>query len=376
MKRWIDRQRNVLDFTLAGLSRRRGKNLALLLVYSLVVMLLASVSFFTGALRNEAKSVLKDVPEIVVQRQVMGRHDPIPLAYKERIKTIRGVTNVHERLWGYYFMEGANYTIMTREERPLGEGSAALGSGVSRLLRIGKGDAIALRGHDGAMLSLDVHEILPAGAELVSADLIIVSREDFTALFGVGRTIATDLVVQVRNPREAATVAAKIAEAFPDTRPILRDEISRTYDAVFDWRSGMMVVILAVGLLSFMILAFEKASGLSAEERREIGALKAIGWETADVILMKAWEAISISLTAFLAGTILAYIYVFFASAPLFHQALKGWSVLYPEFRLIPAINPYEIATLFLLTVVPYIIATIAPSWKASIVDPDSVMRA
>ncbi|OPY70859.1 MAG: FtsX-like permease family protein [Syntrophorhabdaceae bacterium PtaU1.Bin034] len=376
MKRWIDRQRNIINFTLAGLNRRRGKNLALLVVYTCVVMLLASVSFFTGALKNEARTVLEEAPEIVVQRQVMGRHDMIPTGYGERILTIRGVVSVKERLWGYYFMDGANYTVMTREEPRLQEGSAALGAGVSRTLHIAEGDALVLRSHDGSMFSFEVKEVLPASTELVAADLILVSPEDFRAFFGIDKGLATDLVVQVRNPREAATVAGKIAVAFPDTRPILRDEIARTYDAVFDWRSGMIVVILAVGLLSFVIFAFEKASGLSAEERREIGVLKAIGWETGDVILMKAWEAISISLTAFLFGTVIAYIYVFFASAPLFNQALKGWSVLYPDFRLSPFINTYEIAILFLLTVVPYIVATIVPSWRASIVDPDSVMRA
>ncbi len=376
MKRWIDRQRNIIDFTLAGLNRRRGKNIALLLVYTAVVTLLASVTFFTGALKKEAQTVLQEAPEIVVQRQIMGRHDLIPAGYGDRIRAIRGVVSVKERLWGYYYMDGANFTLMVREDQPLEEGSAVLGSGVSRTLHIGAGDALALRAHDGSVLAFDIEEVLPASSELVAADLILVSREDFRSFFGLPEGLATDLAVQVRNPREAATVAAKIAEIFPDTRPILRDEIVRTYDAVFDWRSGIIVVILAVGVLSFVIFAFEKASGLSAEERREIGVLKAIGWETGDIILMKAWEAISVSLTAFLTGTVLAYAYVFFASAPLFNQALKGWSILYPDFRLAPFINTYEIAILFFLTVVPYIAATIVPSWRASIVDPDSVMRA
>jgi hypothetical protein len=43
-------------------------------------------------------------------------------------------------------------------------------------------------------------------------------------------------------------------------------------------------------ILAFAILAWEKASGLSADEKREIGILKAIGWETGDVLKMKFWE--------------------------------------------------------------------------------------
>jgi ABC-type lipoprotein release transport system permease subunit len=107
----------------------------------------------------------------------------------------------------------------------------------------------------------------------------------------------------------------------------------------------------------------------------EIGILKAIGWETSDVINMKFWEGTAISLTSFLSGVVLAYVHIFTTSAPLFAQVLKGWSILYPSFRLTPFLNPYQIATLFFLTVVPYTVATIVPSWRAATVDPDLVMR-
>lgn len=374
MRKWIERQRNVIDFTIAALARRKGKNLALISVYTSVVMLLASVIFFTGALKKEANMVLTEAPEIVVQRQVAGRHDLIPISYADRIKRISGVASVKERLWGYYYMAGANYTMMTRDDFSHEVGEVAIGRGVSRTLQIGEGDTLALRSHEGTSF-FDVKEILPAASELVSADLIIMSEKDFRDFFGMDRAVATDLTVKVRNPREVATVAAKVAEILPDTRPIIRDEIARTYDSVFDWRGGVIIVVLATALLAFVIFAFEKASGLSAEEKREIGTLKAIGWETGDVIVMKLWEAVAVSLTAFLLGTVFAYVHVFVASAPLFEPVLKGWSILYPEFRLTPFISPYEVATLFFLTVVPYIVATIIPSWRASIVDPDSIMR-
>lgn len=375
MRKWIDRQRNIIDFTLAGLARRRAKSLALLFVYTLVIMLLASVVFFIGALKKEAKTILQEAPEIIVQRQVVGRHDLIPIRYADRIRTLRGVVSAKERLWGYYYMAGANYTVMVQEGSPPPEGNIAVGRGVSRALQISKGDTLALRGHDGSMFSFEVKEVLPSSSELVSADLILMSEKDFRAFFGLAGAVATDLTVTVRNPREVTMIAAKIADLLPDTRPILRDEIARTYDSVFDWRGGITIVVLVSALLAFFIFAFDKASGLSAEERREIGTLKAIGWETSDVIVMKVWEAVAVSLTAFLLGTVLAYVHVFFFSAPLFEQVLKGWSILYPEFKLTPFISPYEIGTLFLLAVVPYIVATIIPSWRASIVDPDSIMR-
>jgi hypothetical protein len=73
MRHVIERQRNIIDFTLSSLARRKGKNSALLLAYVLIVFLLASVMFFTHALKKEASLVLKNAPEIVVQLTEAGR---------------------------------------------------------------------------------------------------------------------------------------------------------------------------------------------------------------------------------------------------------------------------------------------------------------
>ena len=134
-------------------------------------------------------------------------------------------------------------------------------------------------------------------------------------------------------------------------------------------------MILSVAVLAFVILAWDKATGLSAEEKKEIGILKALGWETSDVLLMKCWEGVVVSLSSFILGVLLAYVHVFFASSVVFAPALKGWSVLYPDFRLTPFLSAYQVATLFFLTVIPYAVATIVPSWRAATIDPDSVMR-
>ena len=231
------------------------------------------------------------------------------------------------------------------------------------------------RTYEGVLINLEIKKVISSESELVSSDLILISEDDFRRLFGTSRDYATDLTLKVRNPRELTTIASKISEILPDTRQILRDEILRTYDAVFNWRGGMMIVILLGALLAFIIFAWDKASGLSAEERKEIGILKAIGWETSDVILMKFWEGMVISLSSFLTGTLLAYVHVFFTSSALFEPALKGWAVLYPQFKLTPFIDASQLSALFFLTVVPYTVATIIPSWRAATVDPDSVMR-
>ena len=377
MKDWIERQKNIIDFTLSSLFRRKGKNAALLAVYVLIVFCLASVMFFTQALKKEALFVLKEAPEMTIQRLMGGRQDLVPLRYADSIRKIRGVSSVMSRLWGYYYdpATGANYTLMVPDSGAPEPEGIVIGQGVSRARRIYKGDMLSFKAHDGGDLIFEIKEILATESELLSSDLILLAEVDFRKLFGIPPGYATDLTLRVRNPKELYTIARKVVQILPDARPILRDEIIRTYDTVFDWREGIMIVILSGALMAFIIFAWDKASGLNAEEKKEIGILKAIGWETSDVLVMKFWEGTAVSLTAFLLGLISAYVHVFFGSAALLAPVLKGWSTLYPNFTLTPFIDPYQIATLFFFTVVPYTMATIVPSWRAATIDPDSVMR-
>ncbi len=377
MEKWIERQRNIIDFTLSSLLRRKGKNIALLCVYTFVVFMLASVMFFVHSVKREASIILKDAPEMIIQRMIAGRHELIPTGYIDKIKDIRGVLSVKRRLWGYYYdpIVGANYTLMVPQDSAVGAGGISIGQGISRARLAFEGDALEFRSYDGKIIDLEVRKIFSAESELVSSDLVLISENDFRRLFGGSGEYATDLTLQVKNPRELSTIALKISQILPDTRLITRDEILRTYDAVFNWRGGMMIVILLGALLAFIIFAWDKASGLSQEERKEIGILKGIGWETSDVILMKFWEGMVVSLTSFLSGVFLAYGHVFLASSALIDPALKGWAVLYPRFHPIPFIDASQLVALFFLSVVPYTVATIIPSWRAATVDPDSVMR-
>jgi ABC-type lipoprotein release transport system permease subunit len=377
MHAWIEKQRHLIDFTLASLARRKAKNLGLLLAYTLLVFVLASVALYTHALRHEAALVLKHAPEVILQRMVAGRHDLVPPGYLEKIGRLRGVQTIEGRLWGYYYdpVVKANYTFMAPAAEQVRPGTLVVGPAVARSRGLAPGNTISFRAYSGKLFSFTVAGTLPHASELVSADLVLMSEADFRAFFEYPAGHFTDIALSVANPLEVRTVAAKLAAALPDSRPILREEVLRTYASVFDWREGIVLALLSAAILAFAILAWEKASGLSAEEKREIGILKAIGWETGDVIKMKLWEGGLVSLAAFLIGFVAAYLQVFRFGAPLFEPVLKGWAVLYPRFELVPVIDGLQVATLFFFTVFPYMAAVLVPIWRAAITDPDSAMR-
>jgi ABC-type lipoprotein release transport system permease subunit len=377
MKSWFEKQKYLIDFTLSSLARRKVKNLGLLAVYVLIIFLLASVMLFTHALRKEAALVLADSPEVVLQRMVAGRHDLIPPGYLDKIGRIRGVQKKEGRLWGYYYdpVVKANYTFMTPSAAAPEKGKLVIGNRIAETRGIGPGNVISFRSYSGRLFPFTVERVLSSESELVSADLVLLNETDFRAFFEIPEGHYTDIALSVANPQEVRNVAAKLASQLPDSRPILREEVLRTYESIFNWREGIVLVLMAGAILAFAIFSWEKASGLSAEEKREIGILKAIGWETGDVIKMKFWEGALVSLTAFCVGHVAAYLHVFYFHAGLFDPVLKGWAVLYPRLQLTPAIDGMQVATLFFFTVFPYVVSTIVPIWRAAITDPDAVMR-
>ncbi len=382
------RHLKIIDYAITSLWRRKYKSLAIIIAFTIIVTALASILFFSSSLKIEAAHVLDSAPDLIVQRIIGGRHDLIPIEYTDKIKNIPGVGTVSQRYWGYYYdpLTGANYTIQGVEGNtqtlqlldgrlPSENDECAIGAGVAAIKKNGTGGELILVDSSNTGVLYEVVGVFKADSSLLTNDLIVLPNDTVIEFFGYPQGLATDVAVQVYNKNELQTVATKIKRLLPDSRPITRTELVRTYEMVFNWRSGMMLSVFSAAVIAFCILAWDKATGISAEEKQEIGILKAIGWDTSEVLALKFWEGLIISLTSFLLGTIAAFIHVFSFDAFLLARIVKGWSVVFPDFHLTPYLDPYLVFTLGVLTVTPYIASTVIPAWKAAITDPETIMR-
>jgi len=391
----MNRYLNLLDFTLYSLLRRKWKILLLVLLFSYLVFLFSSVLLLTGAIKNEAKRGVGALPDITIQRLSGGRQVPIPISYEESLKEVFGIEKIDARIWGYYFVAStqANYTIIGHDGQKdtwkglgqitvnqgggpeLGRGKAILGEGIlkDRYLKLGQRLALNMPNSDTRLF--EVIGAFKGVTNLHTYDVILIDPKDAGEILGIEDGHVTDFGVHVSNKNEVTTVAKKIAQLLPGTRVVLKNQLARTYDMAFSWKSGFTLITLLGCLLAFAMLVWEKGSGLSAEEKREIGILKATGWDTSDILIMKTWEGLGISLVSFLLGIVASYAYTFLLGAPLLRSLIIGWSTLYPPFSLTPFISPDQILLLFALTVAPYLISTVVPSWKAAVIDPDTVIR-
>ena len=324
--------------------------------------------------------MLQQSPAVIVQRLQAGRYAPVPVDYVEALAAIRGVQAVEGRLWGYYYdpLLRVTCTVVVPTEgsgRAVADGHTRLSAALARVRGLRDGGRLTLATPSGEVMSLAVDEILSDESAVLTADLMLLSAGDFRALLDHPDGFYTDIVLSVANPAERRRVASKITAKLRDTRTIVRDDLARTYASVFSWREGLVLVSFIGALAAFALFAFDRASGLSADETREIAILKAVGWDAGDVMAMKFWEGALVSATAFAIGYVAAYLFVFYVPAGPFDGALRGWTILRPRVHLAPDADAFQVATLFVLSVVPYTAAVLVPVWRAAVAEPDAVMR-
>jgi len=387
----------LVEYAINALFRSRSKNIFILVVFTLLTALLSSVFLITGSIKHELHSTVDALPQITVQKIKAGRHYDIDTSVADDIISMAGVSEAIPRVWGYYYFEnaGVNFSLVGIDQYEQ-QYKKSLDTVVKKFdfdelneanqMVVGRGvKAIMSQSYyakyfnfikpDGTFKKVSIAGVFDSDTELESNDMILMSKESVREIFDIADDKATDIVVKVPNTEEVTTIASKIKLMYPDTRVISSNDLKVSYQNIFDYKSGVFLALFTVTLFTFFMIIYDKASGLSSEEKREIGILKAIGWRVDDVLKEKFYESFILSFLAFLMGTVLAFAFVYMFQAPLLREIFVGYSQLKTSFEL-PFV--FDIQTLFLvffLSVPIYIAATIIPSWRAATLEVDEVIR-
>lgn len=389
----MKRQLALIRFALGSAHRRAGRTLSLVAALALVTFSYSSVLFLTEALRREFRLAANALPDLTVQSLVAGRPALISEEGLPAIASIAGVVEVKPRVWGYYFVPAmsGNFTVvgvdtdaesvrrdlalvLLEGNLPGASGEVVLGESLAAFLGLEITDAVTLP-VGRAMKRLELVGTFRSQVALWTSDVILMSVADAREFLQVPPGHATDFAVQLSTPDEATVAARKIAELLPSARIVDRQLMSRTYDLTFDTRGGMMGAMLLSALVAFLILAWDRLTGVGPGERREIGVLKAVGWRTGDVLIARLWENTVIALYGAVPGILAAYGYVFLARAPGLAEVLLGWSSIYPALRLTPAVDPGQLLVLLCLVVIPFVAASLVPAWRTATHDPHGLLR-
>jgi ABC-type lipoprotein release transport system permease subunit len=372
VRRWLA----LLSHALGSAARRGPRNGAIVLGLAFAVSLFASALFVVESLRSIHRRAVREAPSLIVQSLEAGRPALVDVADADAIRDILGVREVRPRTWGYVYLGALEGNVVVfgearGEDERLG---VTVGPGVARLLGLRRGDRLALSTPAHAAV-YRVTEILPPSTALLAHDAVIVSEPEARALLSIPEGRATDLAVEVFPPEETTAVIEALGARLPRARIVDRDNLSRLYELTFDARGGVLGALLLPALAALLLLAWDRLSGLSFEERREIGVLKAVGWATEDVLAVRMIEALLIALFGTVLGLLAAYAHVYLFDAALLSRVLFGWSNLRTPLTLAPATDLATLVSLSGLVVVPFVAVSAIPAWRAATLDPDRALR-
>lgn len=394
MTRFGGRKVSLLAHALAALARRRARSLALGGGLAFAVALVAAVLFLTESLRAEAARARDAHPDIVVQKLVGGRPTNLSAGDARLLEDIPSVRTVTPRVWGYLFMPAiqGNVTIVStppgapalsvasgvlESGRDLTPGAHEMIAGVelANVLGMLPGDELELPSTDPRAHALKLVGTFRSSLDLWTSDVVLTDEHDARALLGVPDGEATDIAVRLANPAETPVVARTILERLPGVRVIERDLLERVYHLAYGRRAGLVLGASIPALLALFVLAWDRASGIGPDERREIAILKAVGWSTSDVLWAKLFESILVGAAATAIGLLAGYAWIFWLGAPGLRPALVGWSVLYPTASLTPAVDVAQLVGVTIAVLGPFVLLSVVPAWKAATLDPLEAMR-
>jgi ABC-type lipoprotein release transport system permease subunit len=387
----------LIEFAINSLLRQKFKNIFILMVLIFLTSLLGSIFFISNSIKHELNSTLKTLPQITIQKLKAGRHYDMNLSDVDEILNIAGVSDAIPRVWGYYYFAnmGTNFSIIGIDEfenqyketlveatktndftKALDENSMIVGEGVKKALEENYyKEYFNFIKPDGTFKKVNIGGAFKASTNLESNDTILLPKQIALEIFGMEEDKITDIVVKVANPEEIPTVASKIQIIFPDARVITNKDLEISYQNIFDYKSGIFLALFVVSIFTFFIIVYDKASGMSSEEKREIGVLKALGWKIEDVLKEKFYESFIISFLGYIIGILIALSFVYIFNAPLLNNIFTGYSELKTDFELPFIIDYNTLFLIFFLTVPIYIASTIIPSWRSATIETDKVLR-
>jgi len=385
----------IIDYSIASLKRRFWKNLSIFLIFSFLTAMVFSIFLISFAIKKELFITENSLPEIFVQRVVAGRLIPMDEERVFEVENIAGVQEAFGRIWGYYYFQNAginfsivgidfelesfkkSYTKVVEKYYNLNEKDFMIvGSGVKKTMEENfYKNYFNFVLPNGEFKKVKIIGKFNSNSELENSDTILMPIKLARKILGFEDNEIIDMVVKVPNPLEVQTVARKIKNLFPDCRVITKEDIKASYQNIFDYKSGIFLSLMITSFLAFFILVFEKASSITKEQVREIGILKALGWQVEDILKLKFFESFLVSFFSYVCGFLISYWWVYVMQAPLIRNIFSGYSVLKPEFKLLFVFDGSLFVTIFLAIVPVYIAATIIPSWRAAIIDPEEAIR-
>ena len=385
------------NFLFLLLSKHKSKHLAIFIISILIVFLTSSILFLKNSLQKEVNSTLENQSDFIIQKINSGKIENIPTLWIDDFSSINGVKQIQQRVYGYYYFmpENIYFTIVGVDlfeeninknikellnilniSEFLETNSMIIGNGVKKIFdKYHYFDFYDFKLPNNNLETIKIFKDLPKEANIVANDLIIMDINLAKKILNINEDEATDIILNVPNNLERQNVKEQILLKHSNIRVLQKDELKKMYENMFNYKSGIFLILFIVVLFTFILILYQRYSMISSTDKREIGILKAVGWSIKDIIKLKIMENFIVGFMAFIIGVILAYIFIFILNAPILKNIFIGFSNIQNDFIISSNIEISSLITLFLFFMIPFLSAILIPVWKVAIIDSTKSMK-
>lgn len=395
---------NLVSYALGNVLKYRTRSLAIVTALILSTFLLGSAEFIREGVMTDLNASADEGPDLIVQKLWGGRQAPVPLEWKENLSAIHGVRLATPRVWGYIDVGGGGLltvmgvnaseygtivgttgTEIMEEGRFLNDTDRyrmVVGEGILDIMRasfagvsVGIGSALSLIAQNGSLIEFEIIGVFSSNSRIYSNDLILTDLDSARQVLGLEGASCTDYALWAEYGEDLNSVAFRIDTQIADARVLTRDALSDAMLVTYGNRAGVVALLWVVLLMTVILLSFTVSTSGSDEARREVGLLKALGYDTVDVLEIRMFESLTLGMLGASLGVSSAIVFDFILGAPILSGYLLGWSLLLLNGGLPLAISAPTIFTLYVVAIVPLLVATVVPAWRNAITEPDVVLR-
>ncbi|MGD8835882.1 MAG: FtsX-like permease family protein [Desulfobacteraceae bacterium] len=379
----------------------KGKAMMVVLPLGLIVSIVSAFSFFFEGVKQDALLAASHYPDILIQQQVGGRTESLLFdRYDDLLSEIKEIRSYHPRSWGY--INHTDKTDSTKTFVVMGLDPEFIDAGLfidasiehGRSLTkfdtnqgiVGKALAAAFNCRIGDHIEvsspglrqpvlIEVVGIFDSAVEIYSADLLLVPRPTANKILGfLDENECSDIMIYMTNPAMVPSAVATITQTIDGAYPLTKDAMQRLSELSFGQKSGLFHLLWFVLLFNVLIIAWSMVGQISFNLRKEIGILKAIGWDTEDIILVKTFETITIGIIAVLTGLTTGIAFMLMG-APGIKGMIIGWANVYPDFSIPLYVDATTIFVIVILGIIPLLVGALIPVWRIGTIDPDLAIR-
>jgi ABC-type lipoprotein release transport system permease subunit len=369
-------------------------------VVAVVLPYVAGLGLSKG-IQQEAEDAVRFGADLYVTASQFGRPVPIPVAAADPLRQVDGVTAVVPRIVGGIVLGKENETAvlvgLPPDRFPAGidciEGALpaastvnelVVGSELARRLGLRVGDLIPPFYHSrgGERLSRVVG-IFRSDVSLWQTHLLLTTFEAAAAIFDQ-QGLATDLLVTCQpgyeeQVRQAILRSLRLpsARAGESSTPWVttRTELGALLPQGLLHREGIFnLLFLLAFVVGILVVLVTSGFGLSGR-RREIGILKATGWQTDEILLRGGVESFLLSLAGASLSVVLAFLWLELLNGYWIASVFLAGVSTAPGFKVPYHLTPVPALVAFLISFVVVLSGTLYSSWRAATAAPFEAIR-